>query len=360
MKIISAYVMTILLLTGCVSSVWGAAKGADLDSLYTQIDEAISRSPQYVAERNRQINNAMEKFIAAHDAQQRLESAEALFMLYKPYKNDSALNYAEVCIDLSDSLHLLGEAGRYRSLQAHQYSNAGLYVEAIDRLRQVNPSVLDNRGLTAYYEAWMHVYGQLGQFTQLRHLQRAYFDRQDHYRDSVLMVASEGSEEYLHLKMDVLCARMQYQEALSVSDRWCASVADGTHENAYACFYRSVVYGKLGNNSLLRYWLGKSALDDIKCGVNDQAALIMLSELLCDDGDYDRALRYATFSRQCNTTFFPCLRDYQVNSFVNVVSQNQQHIQARSHRLIVAAAVAVVLLALALLYLVVTVRRRKS
>jgi tetratricopeptide (TPR) repeat protein len=359
MKIISAYVMTILLLTGCVSSVWGAAKGADLDSLYTQIDEAISRSPQYVAERNRQINNAMEKFIAAHDAQQRLESAEALFMLYKPYKNDSALNYAEVCIDLSDSLHLLGEAGRYRSLQAHQYSNAGLYVEAIDRLRQVNPSVLDNRGLTAYYEAWMHVYGQLGQFTQLRHLQRAYFDRQDHYRDSVLMVASEGSEEYLHLKMDVLCARMQYQEALSVSDRWCASVADGTHENAYACFYRSVVYGKLGNNSLLRYWLGKSALDDIKCAVMNQASLLFLAEHLANDGDIDRALRYVEFAKACNLAFSPQMRAYQVNSVVNVIEKSSQVSRDQTRIILVFASVIIFLLLMALIYTIVFYRRRR-
>ena len=35
-----------------------------------------------------------------------------------------------------------------------------------------------------------------------------------------------------------------------------------------------------------RYWLGRSALDDIKCAVMDQASLIKLAELLNQDGDY--------------------------------------------------------------------------
>ena len=73
-------------------------------------------------------------------------------------------------------------------------------------------------------------------------MRQDYYDRQDLYRDSVLMVAEAGSEEYLHLKMDVLCARRQYQDALGVSDSWLGKVSDGTHENAFAAFYRYVVY----------------------------------------------------------------------------------------------------------------------
>ncbi|MBQ8990284.1 MAG: hypothetical protein IJ067_11405 [Prevotella sp.] len=84
------------------------------------------------------------------------------------------------------------------------------------------------------------------------------------------MVADKGSDEYLHLQMSALCARKEYQEALKVSDKWLNKVTEGTHEDAYAAYYRHIVYDNLGNNEMVRFWLAKSAIDDIKCAVMDR------------------------------------------------------------------------------------------
>jgi len=192
-------------------------------------------------------------------------------------------------------------------------------VESLDLLNKVERRALGPKQLTKYYEAWMHVCGEMGQYAQQPDERSSYFDLQDRYRDSVLAVAEKGSEEYLHLKMDVLSARQLYQDALAVSDSWISEVSDGTHEQAYAAFYRSVVYDKLSNSLMVRYWLGKSALDDIMCAVNDQASLFMLAERLSADGDHERAYRYVRFCEDCNTTFSPQLRNYQVRYVANVM-----------------------------------------
>ena len=55
----------------------------------------------------------------------------------------------------------------------------------------VNKTALDNKGLTAYYEAWMHVCGQIGSSSQRSHVRQRYYDMQDLYRDSVLTVVAE-------------------------------------------------------------------------------------------------------------------------------------------------------------------------
>lgn len=335
-------------------------KEIDLDALYQQIDEAIEQAEQYNSKREKEIIKTNSLFKSENNPEKKLQLACQLFDLYKPYRNEQAVNFAEICINIAESLHRPDIAGLYRSLQARQYSNVGLYVEALDRLRQVNKSALDTQGLTAYYEAWMHVYGQLGSFTQLKHLRQRYFDKQDLYRDSVLMTAEEGSEEFLHLKMDVLSARRQYQDALDISDKWLGNVTDGTHENAFAAFYRSVVYDKLNNQKQSRYWLGKSALDDIKCAVLDQAALIMLAERLSQDGDHERAYRYASFSRECNTAYYPYLRNYQTNAVINVINQSRKAYQDSNRRLLIIASVAVVLLLLAVIGLYLSRRRAAS
>ena len=331
----------------------------DLNALYQEIDEAISLSPQYVAERERQITACRDSFMMEKSPERRVLMAERLFLLFEPYKNDSALHYAEACISLGDSLHRPDLVGRYRSMQAYQCSNAGMYTESLDQLHLVDESALDKQGLCDYYTAWMHVCGEIGYYTQRPDVQRHYYGLQNQYRDSVLAVAEEGSEHYLHLKMDVLSARRLYQDALNVSDEWIQKVSDNTHEGAYAAFYRSIVYDKLKNHDMACYWLGKSALDDIRCAVMNQASLLFLAEHLADDGDTERARRYMEFTKECNLFFCPLLRNYQVNSVVKVFEKSSQATQARAN-LILYIAIGLVLVILMALIIVFVIRKNQK
>ena len=341
-------IVSLLLLTfitaGSALSAQGVDKDPDLEKLYQQIDDAIDHSPQYVAKRLGQIDDSRKMLSEENDLEKQFALAEQLFALYMPYRNDSALYFANLCVTLADSLQRKDMVGLYRSQMARQCSNAGMYVESLDLLKQVDRQALDREGLTKYYWAWMHICGEIGSYSQMEENRKKYFALQDSYRDSVLSVAEEGSEEFLHLKMDVLSARKLFQDALALSENWLGKVADGTHENAYAAFYRSMVYEKLGNNRLVRYWLGKSALNDIKSAVNDQASLFMLAERLCEDGDYDRAYRYVRFCEKCNTAFSPQLRNYQERYVDRVMQAVYQAANDRYSRLLTIACVGALLL----------------
>ena len=320
-----------------------------LETLYQQIDEAIDKSPQYVAKRREKIAEARKMLLDENNLEKKFALSEELFELYKPYRNDSALHFADLCIAFADSLHRKDMVGLYRSLKARQCSTVGMYVQALDLLKKVDKQALGREELIKYYAAWMHVSGEIGSYSQQQDEKTYYYEIQDGYRDSVLAVAEEGCEEYLHLKVDVLSARRQYQDALAVSDTWISKVNDGTHESAFAAFYRSVVYDKLGNSLQLRYWLGKSALDDIKCAVNDQASLFMLAERLCEDGEYERAYRYVRFCEACNIAFSPQLRNYQVRYVAKVMEAVYQNNQDYYSRLLIYVCLGAVLLIVVLL-----------
>jgi hypothetical protein len=337
-----------------------ADESADLKALYQQIDDAISQSPQYVAERERQIAACRDSLLREKNEEKNFQTAKRLFWLYEPYKNDSALYYAELCISLANTLHRPDLVGRFRSLLAYQCSRTDRHAESLEQLSLIDRSALDNRGLVDYYHAWMHVCGELGQYTQRENVRLRYYNMQDAYRDSVLMVAEEGSEEWYHLKVDILNARRLYQDALELSDQWNKKVTDDTHEAAYAAFYRSMVYDKLKNHDMTCYWLGKSALDDIKCAVMNQASLLFLAEHLADDGDIDRAHRYMEFAKDCNQAFTPQLRNYQVNPIVNIVEKNCHDTLARADRILKIVIGVIVLLLIALLYTLSIIRKTRS
>ena len=347
----SLIVMLLLMIAGGVVHAFTTQpeEPVDLDALYQQIDEAISQSPQYVAERERQIAECRDSLVIEQNLEKRVQMAERLFLLYQPYKNDSALHYAELCISLADTLHRSDLVGRFRSMLSYQCSNTDLYNESLEQLRLIDKSALDNKGLCEYYNAWMHVCGEMGHYTQRPDIQHRYYHLQNLYRDSVLMVAEKDSEHYLHLKVDVLNARQQYQDALKISDEWFHKIADKTHESAYATFYRSMIYERLENHDMVRYWLGQSALEDIQCAVMNQASLLFLAEHLADDGDTDRAQRYMEFAKDCNLFFCPYLRRYQVNSVTKVLESSNQAAQAHANLILYIAMGVIILIIMALL-----------
>ena len=196
----------------------------DLKALYQEIDDAISQSPQYVAERERKITAYRDSLQKETNVEKRLLMTENLFRLYESYRNDSALHFVELCINLADYLHRPDLTGRFRSLLAYQCSRTDRQTESLEQLRLVDKSALDKRGLVDYYHAWMHVCGEIGLYTQRETIRQRFFKQQDHYRDSVLMVAEEGSEEWYHLKVDILSARKSFQDALEISDQWLQNV----------------------------------------------------------------------------------------------------------------------------------------
>ena len=329
----------------------------DLEALYEELDEAIGMSTKYVADRERQIAATRDSLRKADSPEKRVQMSEQLYQLYRYYRNDSALHYIEQCVELSDSLRRPDLAGRYRSMLASQCSNTDMEAESLEQLQLVRRTALDKKGLVEYYKAWMHLYGELASYTQRNGMHRSYLDQQDLYRDSVMMVADEGSEEWLHLKMDILCAQRHFQDALTVNNKWIKSVKNGTHESAFASFYRSQVFHHLNNYKMTCYWLGRSALDDIRSGIMDQASLLFLAERLVEDGDYDRAMRYMAFSRSCNQTFSPHLRAYQLKSIIHVIEKDGKAAHERLSLILIGAGIAVLVLLIALI--IVIVRRRK-
>ena len=331
----------------------------DFDALYHQIDEAISQSSVYVTVREQKIDTYRDSLMRAKTAEQKILYAEQLFQLYKSFMNDSATHYAEVCINLAESLHRKDLIGRFRSLLAYQCSNTDRYTEALDELNKVDRQALDSTGLVAYYCAWMHVYGELGNYSTRKKIRQHYFDLQNLYRDSVLMVSEEGSEEWLHLKMDILTAQRKFQDALAISNRWLHIVTEGTHESAFAAFYRSVCHDYLQNHDQTCYWLGRSAIDDIKCAVMNQASLLFLAEHLAEDGDIERARRYMDFAMDCNLTFYPRMRTYQTSSVINIIEKSNQAAQSRAKTLLIISGVIIVFLIVIIIALLFTKRKKR-
>ena len=76
-----------------------------------------------------------------------------------------------------------------------------------------------------------------------------------------------------------------------------------------------------------------------------------------NDGDAERAQRYMEFAKDCNLSFSPRLRNYQINSVVNVVEKNSHDILTRAD---LTLKIAVGVIALLLITLIMMCIKRKK
>lgn len=346
-------ITTILLTFGLSLS----AQHDDLPALYQQIDEAIARSPEYVARHEARISSVRAAYEQAGDEAERFKQAFSLYELYRAYLNDSALVFLERAEESARLQGRMDLVGNCLALKAFQCSTVGLYNEALMILDTVHQQQLDSVGLKNYYMARMHVYGELGYYTKIKAMGEEFFKQRSKYRELFYAVVDHHSKDYLMSRISELKDQQQLEQARRLCDEWMGRMQPGTHEEAIACYYRFLVSDKEEEQ---KYWLARSVLYDICNAVMDQASLLSLAELLNAEGDFDRSYRYIRFTWDCNNHFNTRMRSWQISPILTVIEKNYQEAVEHNTRVLWLSVVSMSVLALLLLGVLFFLYRRNK
>ena len=296
----------------------------DLPALYKQIDEAVEKSPQYIAEHEQKINEKKKILSQTDNDEQRLMLLMELSNMYEPFNGDSSQVYTEYALKAAHYGGFKEIEGICKARQAYLCTFLGSHTEALTLLRRMQPDSLSREALVDYYRAYMVAYGNLRDNAQLPQMREEFGRLYQENMDSLLSVAPEGSETYLGYKEGILTGEGRFDEALEISDKRLDMSQDGTHENAIVCYSRYTLYRQKGDMDMAKYWLCKSALDDVRNAVMDQMSLIALAELLNAEGDEERANKYISFTWECNRKFSPRMRSWQIAPLLSAIEQNYQ------------------------------------
>ena len=337
------------------------ARDIDFNSMYHQLDNLIDNSGRYVNSHESNLKRLRTLLQEAKDDKSRYDLSFSLYLGYKSYINDSAIAYLQQCIRLADKMQRKDLSGKCKSLVAFQCSSSGLYTEALHILKQISTKDLTpSGGLSDYYIAYNHVYQELGYYTKLEDLRHLYVKISEAYRDSAYQVMNRESEDYLLCEELNLSFQGLYQEAMKVNDRRLARVHPGSRTYAIVAYYRSRMYGKLGDMQMVKYWLIESAKSDIENAVMDQASLWELSDILNKEGDIDRSLKYIRFTWECNNKFGTRMRSWQISPLLSIIDSNyQKQINRQNQKLIIFISI-ISVMSLMLLSLLFFVYRQKK
>ena len=327
----------------------------DFQKTLEQIDVAIDVSPQKVTEYENQIAETRRQYQRAMKPEEKFRLAYKLYEQNKSFMNDSAVYYLTEAEKWAEQTGNKAQVGNCRALQAFQCSTVGYYNEALAFLKRIDKAQLDSMGLRNYYQSQMHVYGELGYYSNIPSMKETYFRLQGLYRDSLFSVIDHQDPDYMMWRIYQLQDQKRMEEARQLSDQWVERVSPGSRDYAIACYYRSLASETDDDR---KYWLAQSALSDVRHAVMDQASLLALADQLNADGDLDRSYRYIRFTWDCNNRFNTRMRSWQIAPILNVIEKNYQSAVEHNTKVLRMSIIVVSILALLLLGVLLFLHRR--
>jgi hypothetical protein len=297
----------------------------DFSAVLLRLDSTIAKSNLYTQERERRIENYKKKLQNVKPfSTTEYEINSQLYKEYKPYICDSAIHYQNKNIEIA--IHLNDQIKEYESKLelAYLLGSIGLYKEAVDLLEDIDRSKLSNLALIDYYNTHLRVYGELAYYTQDKRKSQTYWKIFDANLISIKKALTPDNHLYLQLKEDSTRNAHKFDEALKLNDIWLLNTNSGTPQYAFVTFRRSLIYQWNGDRENQKYYLALSAISDIQSAIKDQASLMMLAQILYEEGDIDRAYKYIRFSWSSTLFFNAKLRSLQSSTILSLIDKTYQ------------------------------------
>lgn len=364
MNSFSRFIVILLILMSSPMMVVSLMASPHCDSLYTELDKAITQSDVFVKQREARIGQLQAKLASAHTPQAKYDVTFALFMEYRSYKNDMAVKYINQCIELAEKMGDKNKFGNAVSYLAFQASTTGAYAESWDMLKEVDVSALDHETLCNYYWAYQHLYGEMAYYANVPRLKKYYQGKFQTYSDLVMATFNHEDDRYLQMLEVKYRDAGKMQQALKINDQRMAKVAVGSHEYAIVCYYRALIYKNNHRLDDACYYLLCSTLSDVRHAVMDQGSLWELANLLSKNSNQDqldRSYDYIKFAWQAATIFNTPVRSRQIMPVLTTIEESYQKQLTSSNRrlkMMIGWSVVLLVLVMGLLFYVNKQRQR--
>lgn len=356
----AAMTVALLWLTVCPAKAATRPTAASIDSLLHCIDTAIEHSEQYVHKKMDRIDYLKSEIEQAETLSAKYELTYQIYVEYLPFINDSAIVYLERCSEIAQQMGDDSKKGACLSLIALSCSNAGMYIESEDILKDINPSNLHDIDLGLYYYAYGHLSGELVYYGKFKDMRKKFAESSIEN----FMLAQQHlphSHKYYNQCREMMAQNQgDFRQSLAINNEWIKQAKAGSTEYALVSFYRYLDYKALGDSIQAMYWLGESVLSDIRNAVMDQGSLWEMANLLMVKGDIDRSYRYICFTSDCADRFGSRQRLSRISPLLSHIAKQYKTNEEKSNRSLCYTIAAISLLSVLLLAALVYVYRKRN
>lgn len=262
------------------------------DSLLKVLDKVISERLVYTEKKEATIKElkAKKKEQKTLDDMYRLNSE--ILNQYSTFVCDSAEQYINENIEIAKKLDNKTYLLEGRLQLAFVYSLSGLFVQANDIFKSIHLNTLPDYLKAMYCWNRIRYYENLIKYTDDARFSNEYMAKKEAYRDTVMIILYDKSDEYAKEKAIKMQDDGSKEESLKILCGIYGKQKPDTHGYAMMSMGLSRAYKLVGNLDLEEKYLIIAAMTDIKLAVKENEALLTLAVNLYHKGDIDRAYNY--------------------------------------------------------------------
>lgn len=342
-----------LLLVVAVMLVPVAACAGESDSLLRRLDELVRTRDLFEKQKQDSILKRRLEYESCQSAADRYNTLRGLYTEYRTYRIDSAMIIAAERLKIAREM---GEDSKIASASlnlAESYAKGGDPERAIaildtldvNRLAQYHLKYRTNIYRTAY---------QMKVATAVLHDDRmAALHKLRQYTDEAMTNSPEGTRGGYTLRAEELRTAGMSSEAVALIEE--ASRKFDFSDDAGMQYIMGEIYHAAGENRKAIECLTRAAIIDISGSIKEYNSLILLSSLLFEEGDVDRAFEYINCAFEDAEFSHAAMRTTEIMKSMPVIDEAfhnaERQMRRHTERMLALTCVLVVLLAASLVML---------
>lgn len=278
---------------------------------------------------------------------------------YKSHSFDTTIFYLNRNKDIAQSLKDDFKADETDLLMIQSYIMAGYHAEAAEMYARFDPESVSQALWPLFVNVSHRYYGEMSAYISTDESAEEKLEWRDFYRGKLLAMTPEGSFDWYYLKREEADAARDYDKVTEYAGKMVEVAQVNTHDYAKGCYFYQEA---LQDDDPQRVeWLVRSAVADVMCSVKDYTSLNTLSRLLFENGDIDRAFRYAADHCMEDALYFNGrLRQWQISQFFPQIEQAYNERNMKQMKVMVILVVVVTFFMIVLVMLLLLIFKRQQ
>ncbi len=279
---------------------------------YEALDHLIEQRSAITYKKLLRIDDIRQRLFTPHlTDRQRYEICMELYKEYEAFRFDSALVYADRTVMYAQRLKDTKLFAEAQLKKVHVYTLAALFETSQQILNSIDISALDDHLRLAFYDEWYLLMSLMSEYTYGTQLHATYAAQAKNYRELILKSSEKDTYAYMRAEVAQLSEQGNKKKAIAMLEAYLKRWRKQDHEYAMVCYDLSQLYDKVGNTKKENFYLIESAMGDLRSSAKENNSLRLLSVILFEQGDIERAYDYLNISIEDANFYGTRLRNIQ-------------------------------------------------
>lgn len=311
-----------------IAFIWLILSSSFLSQEFTRswlkkLDESLAQKEKYETLKAERIKGLEKLLLNSNSLNTKYDIYKQLFEEYKTNQYDSAVIYANRCLQTANQLKDVNAIAQAKCAVAFCQISAGIMMEALPQLKSTNSQDLRLDIRQQYYEVMAKFWRENADFVHDNPYYDRYITISNNYMDSLVNILPVHSAKWYSVKGSIAMRKQQFKEAINYFGKAEKMPNRDKHELAMEFAEVAWAYHYLGEKEQELIYFIRSAIYDNETATHEITALYLIALQIYDSGDNERACKYLNIALKDVMSYNSRQRKIEIGTIIPIIEQGR-------------------------------------